>query len=388
MKTDCKCEQTLPSRHGFQAGRAWIGLDMNNLRHNVDILQKRLPKDCLLMPAVKANAYGHGAVEISKALNAFGIQTFCVATVLEGEELRNHGITGEILILGYTHPQHFNLLTKYHLTQTIIDLNYAKMLDAHGKNLPVHIKVDTGMHRLGEDAENIENIIDIFNCKNLEINGVFTHLCTDDGTKQSDIDFARQQIECFDRVLFRLKEHRIKLPKAHIQSSYGVFKHPELSFDYARVGIALYGMLSTRQDTDSFQTGLRPVLSLKTRVSAIKTLKSGESAGYGLTFTAKQDTKIAILAIGYADGVPRGLSCGVGNVLINGQKALIAGLICMDQTAVDITGIHGVKQGDIAIIIGKSGENEITACDIAEQIGSIANDVLSRLGGRLEVSLS
>ena len=382
-----KDEKSLHPQQGFQRGRAWIELDMKNLRHNVDILQKQLPEDCLLMPAVKANAYGHGAVEISRELNAYGIQTFCVASVLEGVELREHGITGEILVLGYTHPQHFCLLKKHCLTQTVIDLNYAKMLDKHIKKLPVHIKVDTGMRRLGEDWENIDNIIQIFGCKNLDIKGIFTHLCTDDGSKDSDIIFAQKQIDCFDQVLLRLKQHGIMLPKAHIQSSYGVFKHPDLSFDYARVGIALYGMLSTRQDTDDYQTGLLPVLSLKARISAVKALGPGESAGYGLTFTAQQDAKIAILAIGYADGVHRGLSCGVGNVLINGQKAPIVGLICMDQTMVDITGIDDVKQGDIAVIIGKSGKEEITACEIAEQVRSIANDILSRLGQRLEITI-
>jgi len=255
---------------------------MDNLRHNVDILRAHLPKHCQLMPAVKANAYGHGAIEISKALNEHGVQTFSVATVLEGVGLRDHGIKGEILILGYTHPEKVNLLKKHRLTQTVMDLNYAKMLDRHGKKLPVHIKIDTGMRRLGEDAANIKNIIRIFNCKNLVINGIFTHFCTVDGSKQSDIDFAQAQINCFNQLLSKIKEHGIKLPKAHAQSSYGVFKHPELSFDYARVGIALYGMLSTQEDTTISKPGYGRFFHLRRGSVQLKPLTKANRQAMGL----------------------------------------------------------------------------------------------------------
>ena len=373
---------------GFRTGRAWVELNMNNLRHNVKVLQANLPYECQLMPAVKANAYGHGAAEISKELNACGISAFCVATVQEGVELRKNGIKGEILILGYTHPEHFHLLSKYDLTQTVIDAGYAQLLDRHGKKLQVHIAVDTGMRRLGEYADNIQDIIMIFGCKNLIISGIFTHQCTVDGCKPSDVDFAQKQIDVFYAVLEGIKEHGYKLPRAHLQSSYGIFRHPELSLDYARVGIALYGMLSTQEDTEKYRTSLRPVLSLKARVSAVKTLSNGESAGYGLAYTAKGPAKIASLSIGYADGVPRGLSCGVGYVLINGKKAPIAGRVCMDQMMVDITGIDDVQQGDVATIIGTDGEFAISACEIAQQTGTIANEILSRLGRRLETYVS
>jgi len=364
--------------------RSWIELDISNLRHNVKVLQGLLPEKCALMPAVKANAYGHGAIEISRELNACGIHAFCVAAALEGATLRKKGIKGEILILGYTHPKNFYLLEKYRLTQTVVDYNHAVALNNYGKKIMVHVAIDTGMRRLGERSENIETIAKIFRLKNLIINGVYTHCSVIDSRTPSDVAFTNSQIDRFYDVLGQLKALGLHIPKSHIQSSYGVFNCPHLSCDYARVGIALFGMLSTLEDTERYDTGLRPVLSVKSRISAIKTVSAGEPVGYGHAFTAIQPMKIAVLAIGYADGIPRSLSCGVGHVLINGKKAPIVGRICMDQMMVDVTGIYDARQGDIAVVIGKSKNAVITACEIAEQTGTIANEILSRLGERLE----
>jgi len=364
--------------------RSWAEIDVDNLRHNIHVLRGLLPGNCVLMPAVKANAYGHGAVEISRELNGCGIRAFCVAAAGEGVVLRKNGIKGEILVLGYTHPNDFYMLDKYRLTQTVVDYNHAIALNNYGKKMMVHVAIDTGMRRLGERSENIGKIADIFHCKNLIINGIYTHCSVMDSRNPSDIDFTNIQVEKFYDVLGGLKSRGFRLPKMHIQSSYGVFNYPHLSCDYARVGIALFGMLSTHKDTKSYNTGLRPVLSVKTRISAIKIVSSGESVGYGLAFTAERDMKIAVLAIGYADGIPRSISCGVGYVLINGQKAPVVGRVCMDQMMVDITGNGSAKQGDIAVMIGESDGAVITACELAEQTGTISNEILSRLGERLE----
>ncbi len=364
--------------------RAWIELDMNNLRHNINIMRSLLPDGCQLMAVLKANAYGHGAVEIARELNSNGIRAFCVASVLEGVELREHGIEGEILILGYTHPTQFYLLRKYSLMQTVIDYEYAKALDDYGEELIVHVKIDTGMHRLGERSDNVDQILQIFKYKNLVIDGIYTHLCVVDSDRQVDRNFTQKQIDNFNWVLSRIQKQGFSLPKVHIQSSYGIFNRSDLSFDYARVGIALYGMLYTLDDTEKYNIGLRPVLSVKARVSTVKTLFAGEAVGYGLAFKALHNMRIAAITFGYADGIPRCLSCGIGHVLINGQKAPIVGRICMDQMMVDVSGIEDVKQGDIAVIIGKSDKDEITACEIAEQAGTVSTEILSRLGRRLE----
>ncbi len=368
----------------FCQSRAWIELDRNALRHNVAALRKLLPDGCELMPAVKANAYGHGAVLISQELSRLGVNAFCVATVQEGIELRENGIAGEILILGYTHPKLFSLLVQYDFTQTVIDLPYAETLDKHGKKVKVHIAVDTGMHRLGEPYRNIENICKMFCLHNLKIEGVYTHLCAADTESPEDRAFTMEQGSAFFNVVSQLGERGFGYPKTHLLASYGLINYPELGGDYARVGITLYGVHSTRADMEHCALSLRPVMSVKTRVTTLKTLQKGEAAGYGLQFIAERDTRIAILAIGYADGIPRSLSCGVGNVLICGYKVPIVGRICMDQMLVDVSDIPDVKAGDIAVIIGRSGDKKITACDLAEQTGTIANEILSRLGERLE----
>lgn len=167
-------------------------------------------------------------------------------------------------------------------------------------------------------------------------------------------------------------------------ASYGVLNYPQLAGDYARVGIALYGVLSTAEDTAKWQKELKPVLSLKTRIAAVKTLYRGESAGYGIQFTAASDMRIAVLAIGYADGLPRALSSNVGSVLIRGYHAPVIGRTCMDQTIVDVSGIAEVKAGEEAVLIGRSGDLKISVCDIVKQAGTITNEILSRMGARLE----
>ncbi len=368
---------------GFQQGRAWIELDRNALLYNVDTLRSLLPDRCEPMPAVKAEAYGHGAVLISRELNALGVKAFCVATVSEGVQLRKNGIKGEILVLGYTHPVQFPLLRRYHLIQTIIDYSYAKTLNQYRKKIRVHVGIDTGMHRLGERCENIDALCDIFRMKNLKIEGLFTHLSAADTMDSAAKAFTEAQAQAFYGVVAQLKKSGFSCPKVHLQASYGVLNYPQLSGDYARIGIALYGVLSTKDDEKNSEVALKPVLSVKARVIAVKNLYCGETAGYGLSYVAKQDMKIATLAIGYADGLPRSLSNGIGKVLINRFEAPIIGRVCMDLTLIDVTDVPEVKPGEIAVLIGKSGENEITAGDLAEQTGTITNELLSRLGGRL-----
>lgn len=370
----------------FHQGRAWIELSRTALRENIRQLQQLLPSGCRLMPAVKANAYGHGAVLIAHECQKAGIQDFCVATVFEGIELREAGIQGQILILGYTHPGLISLLCRYHLTQTVFDLQYAMELNSYQQKIAVHVKIDTGMHRLGERWDAPEKIARIFSdCDYLEITGVLTHICTK--------NLASVQIQRFYQTLSILKKRGCKIPAIHYLSSAEILNpvnsvQTQTAGDYARVGIALYGLLSSQKEQENcpILSQLQPVLSLKARVAQVRELQPGEHAGYDLQFTAgySDRNKLAVLTIGYADGLPWSLSCGVGHVLIHGQKVPIAGRICMDQTLIDITGVPDVSTGDIAILIGKSGTQEITACEIAGQAGTISNEVLSRLGGRLE----
>ncbi|WP_201798205.1 serine racemase VanT catalytic subunit [Lachnotalea glycerini] len=371
-------------REEFHYGRAWIELNRNALCHNVNELRTKLPPECELMPAVKADAYGHGAVLIAKELNAMGIKAFCVATVLEGIKLRKNKIKGDILILGYTHPKQFPLLRKYKLIQTVIDYSYANSMNQYGKKFRVHLCIDTGMHRLGERSENINELFDIFKMKNLKIEGIYTHLCSSDSSETEDQIFTNNQGKVFFEVIEKLKLRGIICSKTHILASYGILNYPHLGGNYARVGIALYGILSSKEDVNKSDVFLEPVLAVKARIIEVKQLYKGESAGYGRQYIAKRDMKLAVISIGYADGLPRALSKGGGRVLVDGFEANVIGRICMDQTLIDVTELDAVRCGDIAVVIGKSKEKEITACDMASQTNTISNEIVSRLGERLE----
>ncbi len=370
-------------RPSFERDRAWIELDMAALAHNVKTLQGLVPENCQLMPAVKAEGYGHGALLISRELNRLGVKAFCVASVSEGVELRKGGVKGEILVLGYTHPKQFDLLRRYRLTQTVVDYPFAEELERYGKKVRVHIAIDTGMHRIGIPCDRRDEIYRVFEMKNLKVEGMFTHLCVSDSKDAEKIDFTESQGKAFFALAEDLSKKGYTCPKKHLAASNGVLNYPEFAGDYARVGIILYGVQSTSEDRNRSGAAFRPVLSLKARVACVRELAEGEGAGYGLAFVAKRPTKLATITIGYADGLSRGLSQGKGSVLIRGHKAPIAGRICMDQTLVDVTDVPDVQTGDIAVLIGRSGNEVLTAYDMADALGTITNEIFTCMGARL-----
>ena len=361
--------------------RAWAQINLDNLRHNARAMQEILPDKCSIMAVVKANAYGHGDVEVSRALSHMGIRAFAVATIDEGIRLRKNGIQGEILILGYTDTQRAAVLSRYRLSQTVLDARYAAALSGSGKPVRVHIKVDTGMHRLGESFENAEQIAEMCRSKRLRVDGIFTHLCACDSMEDADVNMTKLQITRFFCLLDKLKSGQVSIPKIHILSSYGALNYSKTPSDYARLGLALYGATSQRNKSN---VALKPVLSLKARVALIRTVAAGESVGYGVEYILKRDTRIAVLPIGYADGLPRCLGNGRGSVLLHGSRAPIIGSICMDQLMADVSHIPDAKCGDVATLIGCDGEDQILAEDIAASTHTITNEVLSRLGNRLE----
>jgi serine/alanine racemase len=364
--------------------RAWIEVNRENLKNNVNELKKCLREGCEIMAVVKANAYGHGDILVSRELNRLGIYNFAVATLTEAIRLRQKKIEGNILVLGYTSPREAKEIYKYDIIQTIIDDKYAKELDESGYRVRAHVKIDTGMHRLGEDSHNLLGIQKIFSCKNLQIEGTYTHLCVADSQKEEDILYTGKQIEQFYQVIDALKKVGYQPGKIHIQSSYGVLNYPDLPVDYVRVGIALYGNLSSIQDRVKKQVHLEPVLSLKSRVAQVRAVRGGENAGYGRAFTAKKDGKLAVITIGYGDGLPRELSGKKAKVMIRGEKIPIVGRICMDQLLADVSGVQKVEMGDEVILIGRDGKKKIKAEEVAEEAGTITNELLCRLGDRLE----
>lgn len=362
---------------GYEKGRAWIELDRTALKNNVNYLRELLPYGCRLMPALKANAYGHGAYLMGRELARQGIDCFCTATAREGAALREQGLAGDILVLGYTHPEELKLVESRGLIQTVPDLSYAKMLAERRAHVRLHLAIDTGMHRLGAEREELMELARTCREGRLRVEGAFTHLCT------GDEEFSRLQAGRFRMAVNTLKRHGLNLKKTHLLSSGALLSFPELGGDYARVGIALYGLMSRREETAGRAAALCPVLRLKARVAVVRELAPGEGAGYGLCFRAERRTKLAVLSIGYADGLPASLSEGRGRVLINGCPAPITGRICMDQTLVDVTEAGEVCSGDEAVLIGESGGQTLSAYDMAEAAGTITNEIVSRLGARL-----
>ncbi len=362
-------------------GRAWIEINLTNLIENAKELKAILPKDCTLMAVVKANAYGHGDIRIARELNKNGIYSFAVATLAEAVDLRRSGIKGEILIFGYTHPQDFKYLVKYDLIQTVVDYEYAQTLNGYGRPVSVHIKIDTGMHRLGENYNNVSNLAAIFRLENLRIKGTFTHLSVSDSNVPEDISFTGTQITHFYDTVQKLKDLGLDPGRLHIQSSYGVLNYPQLKCDYARIGIALYGVLSSARDSVKVKIHLIPVLSVKARIVMTKSIEKGDAVSYGRIYSASRNRKIATVTIGYADGIPRNLEGGY--VLVKGRKAPIVGRICMDQLMIDITDIPETEPDDIVTVIGTEGDVSIRAEEIATNSGTITNELLTRLGNRL-----
>ncbi len=358
--------------------RAYIEINLQNLEHNVSVLSKAMYTKSKIMAVVKANAYGHGAYEIAVHLNKIGIDAFAVATIDEGIKLRKYGISGDILILGYTDIGRAKELKKYNLTQTLIDFEYSCALNEQDIPLNTHIKIDTGMHRLGISHKNIAEIKMIFEMKNINVRGIYTHLCCSDSLEPDDMQFTEMQIVNFQNVINELKSDKIIIPKLHIQSSYGLLNYPEIYCNYVRLGIVLYGARSLPSET-VLKLDLCPVLTLKSKVILIRQINKGDTVGYGRKFTAERDSRIAVLPIGYGDGFPRNLSCGKGYVIIKGYKVSIIGRICMDCLTVDVTDFDDIVIGDTAELICA----ELPAASVAENSESIANELLCRMGERL-----
>ncbi len=364
--------------------RAWIEVNLKQLQKNAEIIQKFLKEGCELMAVVKANGYGHGAVETAKALNAVGVCSFAVATIDEGIALRREGICGKILILGYTDPERAGELKKYELCQTIISLPYADALKRREQGLQAEVKIDTGMHRQGVRWDQLQDIKRLFLDPAFHICGMYTHFCAADSQEAQDMLFTKEQIRRFEEVVKYLRSEQIPLPSLHMQSSYGLVNYPELVCDYARIGILLYGSLSSGRDEVRVEIPVSPVMEIKARVTSVRELEEGEQAGYGRAFQAERKTKLACISVGYADGLPRALSCGKGEVLVHGKRVPLVGRICMDQALIDVTEIEDVKEGDVVTLVGRDGKEEIRMSELADRAGTIANELFSRLGSRLK----
>lgn len=344
--------------------RCWAEIDLSAIRRNIRVLRGMLPADQALMAVVKADGYGHGAAQVAGACAQEGVGSFAVATVAEGVSLRRSGATGDILVLGRAFPEEFRPAFAHDLILTAADADHARELAACGLPIRLHVAVDTGMARLGFHHEAVEDVRALYAV--LRVEGLYSHLC-DSG----DEAFSQLQKVRFFTLVERLKALGVAPGQLHIQASEGILSGPRLPCTCARPGLALYGY---------GHPDLTPALTLKCRVAALHDLAPGETAGYERAFTAERPTRLAVLSIGYADGLPRSLSRGRGRVLIGGRSAPIVGLICMDQALADVTGLGEVRPGDEVAAIGPG----LGADAVARMAGTIPNELLSRLGERVE----
>lgn len=369
-----------------ETGRAWRELDRQALAANAALLRRQAGPHCALMAVLKADAYGHGAVPCARVLRRCGVRAFAVATLSEGIALRKAFVRGAILILGYTPPAEAELLARWRLTQAVVDEPYARRLAAQGHRVRVQLAVDTGMHRLGVPADDPAAFRRIYRLPNLRFAGLFSHLCAANSAEPSDEAFTAGQIDAFLRLAGTLRACGCPVGDTHLLASAGLLRLEMQPCSHVRPGLALFGVWETQEERDE-SCGLRPVLSLRARVACVRRLAEGERAGYGLAFTAKRPTLLATVSIGYADGLPRDLAERGGEALLHGVRVPIVGRLCMDQLLIDATDAGEVRGGDAVTLIGEDKGERITAEEVAGRCGTISNEVLSRLGGRLGLVL-
>ena len=362
----------------FPYRRCWAEVDLNAIVENCHLCHRAAET----MAVVKADAYGHGDVPVSQALQTrLGIRNFAVSNLDEAIRLRTHGIQGQILILGYTPIQNFPELLEHDITQAILDEDYAARAAATGLRVKAHFALDTGMNRIGLDADSPEACAACIrsHLNDFQVTGFFTHLCVADAPQSAEArDFTAQQIAKFRKVRQLLED--LHLPYPHCLNSAGTLWHgcPESALE--RLGIVLYGLKPDYANT--LPAGVRPALQWKTVISQIKEVRPGETVGYGRTFAPDATRRIATLPVGYADGYHRLLS-NRGKVLLHGKAAPIVGRVCMDQIMVDVTEIPQAKPEDEVILLGKSGSLQYTADDMAQTIGTIGYEIVCDISKRV-----
>ncbi len=364
--------------------RTWAEIDTEALLYNFDTIKKLMPADTKVAAVIKANAYGHGAVRVAKALEARA-DFFAVAMAEEGYELRNAGITLPILVLGHVPEGQFEAMIRKEITATVCDIDEAKKLSdialALGDVAKVHLAIDTGMSRIGflPNDTSLAEIKAIAALPGLCIEGAFSHFAKSD--TPSDLGYANTQWQRFLSFTDKIKKEGIALPICHISNSAAVFTLPA-SLDMVRLGIALYGLCPSGELPLPKSHGLRPVMHLRSRITQIQTLPAGTPVSYSCTFVTEKQTTVATVCIGYADGLPRLLS-GKGALLVNGKKAPILGRVCMDQLMIDVSDIPEAKKGDTVTVFGVDHGTFQSADDVAAICDTIGYEVITGIDRRV-----
>ncbi len=364
--------------------RVTANIDLDAICNNITNTRKLVGNTTRIMAIIKADGYGHGAIPIAKALDQIGVDAFGIAILEEGIELRRAGIKKPLLILGYTPKEQFKELVRFDITPTIFESCTAEELSKEAlkqnKTANIHIKLDTGMSRIGfsDKIESIEEIKKIASMKGIRIEGIFSHFaCADETDKTSAIN----QLKRYLSFVKQLEAEGIFIPVKHIANSAGIIDLPEAQLDMVRSGISTYGLYPS-EEVNKNKIELKPAMEIKTHISYVKEVDAGVGVSYGSTYITTDKTTIATIPVGYGDGYPRLLS-SKGRVLVHGKSAPIIGRVCMDQFMVDVTKIDNVKQGDVVTLLGKDGDQFISAEEIAEMAYSFNYELICNVGKRI-----
>ncbi len=370
--------------------RAWAEIDLDAIKHNLTEVKKQLHDKVKMMAVVKADAYGHGALEVSKTALESGADWLGVALLDEAIQLRKAGIDAPILILGKILAEYMGELFEYNITPCVADVEFARLLSKEAvkraRPIKVHLKIDTGMTRIGflydDNSENREktktDIIEISRLPGIEIEGAFTHFSLADS---SDPQYTRMQHARFCDLMDRLGEKGIKILLKHVSNSAATLNFPEMQMDMVRSGIITYG-LKPSDETDVGKLNLIPAMTFKTRVTHVKEVDKNTRISYGGVYKADEKKVIATLGVGYADGYSRILS-GKAEVVLKGKKLNQTGRICMDQCMIDATEVNNINVGDEVILFGGGRNAEVSADDVAKKLGTINYEVVCMVGKRV-----
>ncbi len=363
--------------------RVCAEIDLTAIKRNVDMLMTATGEGTKAMAVVKADAYGHGDLEVVKAIEP-QVDAYAVATAQEALKLRKNGVDKPILILGVVFPGEYRALIANDISITVFDVAAAEAMGSVAaelhKKAVCHIKVDTGMRRIGllADENGFKTALSICRNANIDCQGIFTHFAKAD---ESDWQMTLQQLEEFDGFVTKLQEAGIGFTYVHCSNSAGIINMPQANYDMVRLGISLYGLYPSPY-VNKRRVMLFPALQLKSHITMVKDIKAGDSVSYGGTFVAEKDMRLATVPVGYGDGYPRLLS-NRGYVLIHGMRAKICGRVCMDQFMVDVTHIPDTACYDEVTLIGRDGDDYIGADEIADMTGTISYEILCNLGKRI-----
>jgi len=362
----------------------WIEVDLKTLRSNFKAIRKYLGSKVKIVATIKQSAYGHGLLPVARELSSQGVDFFGLGSIEEAIELREDGFNGSLLVLSAVLEEFVSPFVRYNITPTIVDSGFARKLDKEAekakKIIPVHVKIDTGMGRIGIHYDGAYDFIkQLSKLKNISLEGIYTHFPVAD----IDSEFTNYQIGIFNKFIKQLVEGKISFKFCHCANSIGIIKYPNAHFNMVRPGLILYGIKPAR----GANLDVKPILSLKSKVIFVKTIDKGMSVSYGRSYIAKGKRNIATVAVGYADGYPWALS-GKGKVIIKNSLFNVAGNVCMDHIMVDLGSKKDIKTGTEVILIGKSKDRKVSAESLARAANTIPYEIVSRLSPKIPRILS